>query len=73
MHEHGRTREVEAVMRCQIDIECSEQVVRTNQVVFLVPGEVAQIEHPEPSVSEHDTDRKRILGMVDLVRLVLGT
>src|SRR2546427_6512849 len=55
VHQGRRTRPVCAVARRMIYVERAEQVIRTDQFFFLIPGKVGQVEKPESPVPHYDT------------------
>ena len=60
------------MVRRQIHVDGSDQVVRTDEIVLLVPREIAEIQHPELLELDDEPERIGVLAVVDVVRLVRG-
>src|SRR5262249_3053841 len=61
-----------AVVRHDPKIHGSETVLRTHQIEFLVPCEIAEMQHAELSKRHMASDRLRILRFVHLLSLKRG-
>ena len=61
MHERRRSRLIEAVMRCEIQVNRAHEIVRAHEVVFLVPQQVAKIDRPELPERDHAADRLAVV------------
>src|SRR5437773_796371 len=73
MGEHGRVRYGLPMMRDDPQIDGADAILRAHQVELLVPGEIAEMQHPKFSKSDVASDRLRILGFVHLLRSEAGT
>src|SRR5204863_9846478 len=62
MDERRRPGEVQAVVRDEIDIDSAEWIVWTDQLVFLVPQKIAQIDRPELTEGDDAADRLRVVA-----------
>src|SRR5437016_8839040 len=63
MYQNRIAGEIRAVARRVVHIEIrAEQIVGANQLFFLIPGKVRQIEHPEAAVLNDDTHRVVVFG-----------
>src|SRR5271167_4087762 len=61
MHQLRRSRMIVAMARRVKHIESAYQIVGADQLVLLVPGQVAEIEKPEVAVSDDDPDGFKVL------------
>ena len=48
----------------QVEIDGADEVVRADQVVLLVPGQIAKVQHAEAAEGEEHADRARVLGRI---------
>src|SRR5438128_448728 len=71
--EHGRVRYGLPMMRDDPQIDSADAILRAHQVEFLVPGEIAEMQHPKFSKSDVASDRLRILGLIHFLRREAGT
>jgi hypothetical protein len=55
------SRLCQAVVRGEVDVHVAEQVIRADELLLLVPREVAEIHHPEPAERDHAADRPGVL------------
>src|SRR5713226_5112140 len=51
-----------AMTRGVKNVEGSDQIVRADQLVLLVPGEIAKVEKPEAAVTDEESDGFKVLG-----------
>src|SRR5207248_11102602 len=71
--EHERVRYFLPIMRDDPQIDGADAILRAHHVEFLVPGEIAKMQHPKFSKSDVASDRLRILGFIHLLRREAGT
>ena len=63
---------VHAVMRGEVHVHRADLVVRAHQVVFLVPGEIAEVDDAELAERDQRAERAGVLGLVLVARLEAG-
>ena len=61
LHERGRSRFLEPVVRGQIQIDRADAVGRAHQIELAVPGEIAEIDRAEAAVGEHESRRLTVV------------
>ena len=73
VRQHGRVRYRLSVMGDDPQVDRADAILRTHQVEFLVPRQIAEMQHAEFSKSDMASDRLRILGLVHFLGLEAGT
>ncbi len=58
------------MMRGEVQIDRPNRVIRAHQLLFLIPGEVAQIDRTKLAVGDYHADRHRVIGVY--ARLIPG-
>ena len=61
----GRSAHIHAVVRYHVEIDVTDLVHRANEVLLLVPGQVAHVDHAEAAVGDQDADGLRVLRRID--------
>src|SRR5712691_6695408 len=64
VNENVRIRGIHSVMQTQKHINSAEAVIRTHQLEFLVPRQIAQVNRAKVSEPQVGPDRHRVLGIV---------